>query len=282
MNLVLNLFEWEGLPDTCDERVFELALINSGKAALVNDRGTWYSLPCSPGDNINIYGYPTKVFAYGLNGYNKQFENFIWGGYNKNANGYVCYDNKMRYAPINYIFEATSRVTSALRSIDVAAQKLKNPYFIVCEESQLQSVKKMMEDIDANVSFIVSSKAFSADSFKVLPTNQDTHVIEALWLHYFNLDNMIRTMFGINNNPAPMKAERLIVDEVNSNNQITQINIQTRLQERQNFCEMINENTDLNISVKIRNEGMYENTDESFGESSERLAMEQSDRESTN
>ena len=73
--------------------------------------------------------------------------------------------------------------------------------------------------------------------------------------------NSIRTMLGINNNSTSGKRERLIVDEINVNNDYTDINIDMRLHERQLFCERVNELFGLNISVKKRFEDVDKEVD---------------------
>ena len=54
------------------------------------------------------------------------------------------------------------------------------------------------------------------------------------------------------NNVQNEKAERLITDEVNANNQFVSINLETMLYERKNACKQINERFGLNVSVKPR------------------------------
>ena len=88
--------------------------------------------------------------------------------------------------------------------------------------------------------------------FRVVPTNVDTSVLESLWTHYNRLDSHFRTIMGINNNNNQDKKERLIVDEVNANNEATDIQLQLRLMQRQKFCKICNEYFGTNISVKIR------------------------------
>ena len=47
------------------------------------------------------------------------------------------------------------------------------------------------------------------------------------------------------------KKERLITDEVNSNNYVTDLFLQFRLKQRQDFCENVNKIFGTNISVEL-------------------------------
>lgn len=275
MNMLLDVFEWNGLPDTCDARYLELALVNGGLGGLFLDGDVWLSLPAHGTDAINIYGYFEQVNAYGANGYNKPFKVYIPNGYNEGITGYTLYDNEMRYPPIAYLIQATDRITSAMRSIDVAAKKLKNPYFINCEEPQVESVRRILKNIDENEEAILASDSLNPDSIKVFPTHQDCDSLGALWQHYFYLDSEIRQFIGVDSNPSPLKKERLIVDEVNSNNEMKNMSIDLRLKERERFCKIVNENTDLNISVKVKG-GMDKDEDVAYDSSEQtfELAMD--------
>ena len=51
----------------------------------------------------------------------------------------------------------------------------------------------------------------------------------------------------------PEKSERLLVDEINSNNEFTEQGLKHRLDSRKLFCEQVNEAFGLNISVKLKN-----------------------------
>lgn len=253
-NLCLNMFEWEGLPETCNYRFLEQALFFEGKCGLAKDPTLGYlTLRCNPMNNFNIYGELTELQLYGFNGYNRRFKAYLMGGDNKDAESVLCRDNECSYPYYLYVMLGAERLSDAKRSIDIASFQLKTPYFITCDETQRTSVEKILTDIAVNKPAIISSKSISPDSFKVLQTGANPNALLSLWDNYYKHDNDIRTMLGIQNNPASDKAERLIVDEVNSNNQVTDLNIQMRLNARKLFCEQVNETFGLNVSVKLRN-----------------------------
>ena len=109
-----------------------------------------------------------------------------------------------------------------MRTIDVIRANIKRPFVIACEEQLIPTVKRFFDDRDKNVDYIVSTGVFPADKIAIMPieTNAEsikiaTDIIE--W-YYNDYDNVL--LFNSNSNPD--KKERLLVDEVNSNNESVQ------------------------------------------------------------
>lgn len=254
LNIAMYAFEFEGLPETCNERFFKLCLILQGMAGLVKDDEYGYlSLKVVPsGNEWNMYGECSTVNAYGWNGFNRQYTNYMYGTDNSDAKCVVCRDNDMYYPLVEYLIIYANRLTQTMRTIDVASKKLKTPYFITCDEVQKTSVKKILEDLDFNQDSIITNKSTTPNMFQVLNTNINPQTLVTLWNHYNNLDGAIRTILGVKSALNQDKAERLLVDEVNADNQLTNINLQIRLENYKLFCKTANEQFGLNISVKLR------------------------------
>ena len=62
------------------------------------------------------------------------------------------------------------------------------------------------------------------------------------------MESEIRTFLGINSAANLDKKERLVVDEAEANDILTDINIQYRLKSYQQFCDTVNNLWGLNIS----------------------------------
>lgn len=262
VNVCLNLFEWNGLPDTISERYIEEALLIDGKVALVKDNDLGYlMLRVNPNYIFNIYGQFSKVSVYGCNGYNKTFNCYMEGSDNTESKAVLCRDNNLMYPLIQYLIQWTDRLSQAMRGIDVASLQLKHPYFIVCDETQRTSVEAILKDISANKPAIITSKTIDPNSFQVMPTGANPAILQQMWDNYYKLENSLRSFIGIKNNAMPNKSERLLVDEVNSDDENRLMNLFVRLYQRQLFCEQANKLFGLNISCKLRFEEVL-NTDE--------------------
>ena len=92
------------------------------------------------------------------------------------------------------------------------------------------------------------------DMFQVLSTNLNPSVLRELWNHYNNLDSAVRTLLGVKSALNQDKSERLLVDEVNADNDLANINIGFRLASWNHFCEIVNDLWGLNVSCKINKE----------------------------
>lgn len=252
LNILMYSFSIEGLPDSCNERFFKLNLIFNGYAALIKDPDLGYlSLGVRPTVNssqLNIYGEFPDVMAFGWNGFNKQYTNYMYGTDNTDAEAVICRDNDMMYPIINIIWIYAKRLTDTMRTLDVTARKLKTPYFITCDEAQKSSIKKILDDVDFNQDSIIANRSTMPNEFNVLQTGVQPESVRVLWEHYSNLESEIRTFLGINSAANLDKKERLVVDEAEANDILTDINIQYRLKNYQQFCNTVNNLWGLNIS----------------------------------
>ena len=199
---------------------------------------------------LNIYGEWPKVNAYGWNGFNKMYTCYMYGVDNTDAEALICRDNDCMYPLVRTLLMYTKRLTDTMRTLDVTAKKLKTPYFITCDESQKTSVKKILDDIDFNKDSIIANRSTSPNEFNVLQTGVQPESVRVLWEHYSNLESEIRTLLGINSAANLDKKERLVVDEAEANDILTDINIEYRLKSYEKFCETANKMFGLNISVK--------------------------------
>ena len=252
LNIAMYSFSIKGLPDSCNERFFKLNLIFNGYAALIKDPDLGYlSLGVRPTVNssqLNIYGEYPDVMAFGWNGFNKQYTNYMYGTDNSDAEAVICRDNDLMYPIINILWIYAKRLTDTMRTLDVTARKLKTPYFITCDEAQKSSIKKILDDVDFNQDSIIANRSTMPNEFNVLQTGVQPESVRVLWEHYSNLESEIRTFLGINSAANLDKKERLVVDEAQANDILTDINIQYRIKSYQQFCDTVNNLWGLNIS----------------------------------
>lgn len=251
MNIALYSFSFKGLPQTCNERFFKLNLILNGYAGLVNDKDMGFlTLGVRPdAQEYNLYGECSKIHAFGWNGFNRTYTNYMEGTDNTNVDALICRDNDLQYPLVNVLLIYAKRLTDTMRTLDVTARKLKTPYFIVCDEAQKSSIKKILDDVDFNKDSIIANRSTMPNEFNILNTGVQPESVRVLWEHYNNLQAEIRTMIGINSATNLDKKERLITSEANANDLLTDINIDYRLKSYQEFCDRAKEIFGLDISV---------------------------------
>lgn len=259
-------YSFEGLPVTVNERVLKMSLLFHGSVCFFEKENNILALPALPNSNLNLYGEWKSCFVYGRNGFNAQIPLYIPGAdESKTVNaGYInlnmkykptgvfVRENEFMYPFMNYCIAYAEKIADCMRTIDVTRKNIKKPFIITAEEQLVPTVKKFFENRDNNEEYIVSSGVFPADRISLLPieTNADsikaaTDLIE--W-YYNDFDNLCNW----NSNANPDKKERLLVDEVNSNND-------SMMEVRENFVEYLQEQLDnvnkylgTNIKIKIK------------------------------
>lgn len=230
VNLLMNLFKFEGLPETINERFMKMCLIFDGRIGIVNDpKFGILALRVTLGDVYNIYGDYGSITAYGNSYPPTTFKAYMQGADNTDANAVLIRDNQLMYPYFYYVWMLTDRLTDTMRSIDVSINNACFPFVIVGDESQKKTIEDLMSKIKNKEPAIVLSKGLNIDSLKVLTTGFNPTIISSQWDNYTKLENMGRQQLGIESNAEPSKSERLLVDEVNSNNEVTVLNLQHRI-----------------------------------------------------
>lgn len=242
--IALSLFEWEGLPDSCNARFLEKTLYSFGQALFVDDPELGFlTLKCTPSGDLNYYDEPLSYTANGV-GYSKTF--------NKDE-CIVIRNNLLDRATDWTVVLFSSRLTEAQRTIDTNIVGQKTPYIVRCDNKDLLTMKNIIKQKDDNEITIFGSKSLNIDAIKVFPT-VSPFVADKIQEYKQQIWNEALTFFGINNDGGnTQKRERMITDEVNANNQLISINAEAMLLTRQMACDIINKKyPKLKVSVRMR------------------------------
>ena len=242
MNLALNRFTWENLPCGLTSRKMEEFLIRHGKVMFYND--SYYgvmSLPCCGVGEINVYGEPTQLNVFGMNGYNKVVNE---------DDGIIIRNNALGTNDFNDLETFAYRLNEIELTMDLNLNAQKTPYIILCDEKERLTFKNILLQVRKFKYAIFGAKRLNPQSIDVLNTKAD-YLIDKLQNQKRELMNELLTFLGINNHNV-QKAERLLVDEVNANNDFILVNLDHMYDERKLACDLINEMFGLNIQVHKR------------------------------
>lgn len=261
----LDAFEYTGLPDTCDSRMLERGFLVRGRAMIAEKDGALLSLAGSPASGWTLYGYPVKAFGWGYNGYNEEFPLYVRGADNSNiirrdASGYTAafpravmgYDNATAYPYVNYLLTECKRLANIKMAIDVLVDNLKQPMIISCDDTAVNSVREALKLRDDNMPAIVGNGKLPIDGFKVWDTKANPETLAEFKSLYEWHESNLRELFGINSNEQSDKKERLLVDEINVNNQMQAESIEKRLAWRKRFCDDVNTVFGTHIDVNAK------------------------------
>lgn len=242
--IAISLFKWDGLDEIAGvgaSRFLEIALFENGRACFVKDNEKGYlALRANPSDKYNVYNLPEKVNAWSL-GYNKQF--------NFDDLVYIM-NNNLEIPTFQTISLFAYRLYETERTIDVNLIAQKTPILIEGDEKTILTLKNVYMQYSGNIPFIFGNKQFDiSNKLNVLKTNAD-YLIDKLENHKHEIWNEAMTFLGINNANTDKK-ERLITDEVESNDELIKYYLNCFYETRKEACERINKKYQLQISINL-------------------------------
>lgn len=242
MELALNVFEWENLPPTVDERFLELTLYEMGYCLYFDDPiiGN-LALTCTIGGKLDVYRIPILRRAYAVNGYNKMCS----------AKDSVLIFNNYLHTPTLLTIELFARRLYEIeRAIDVNVKGQKTPKAILSSEQQRLTMKNLFMQYDGNEPFIFGDKNLDIDGIKSLDIGSP-FVADKLQILKHQIWNEALTFLGIENSNQDKK-ERLVSDEVGSNYGNVEAQRNVMLNARRQAVKKINAMFGTDINVKFR------------------------------
>ena len=248
--LSLNMFRWEGLPQTIESRHIENSLFNYGLCLIVNDDDLGFiSVPCNYGAYMNVNNVPTEVITCGFN-YIKTFD-YIHKDKNKCQ---LILNNDLAIGNEQYIFDYAQRMFEVENCIRVNINQQKFPWFVNTTPNNKKTMETMFEKVMNGEPYILGSKD-QIGNVEVLTLNTP-YIADKLNEYKYELEREVLSFHGLNNNFE--KKERLLVDEVNSNNDFIDRNVELMYRQRQLACESLNKKFGWNVRVINLNEEVKE------------------------
>lgn len=248
----ISMFEWINLPKEIDERYLELMLCQNGyvcffKDQLVPDVDTYFALQCTLGGRFNVYNIPTVYQIYTASGYQAR---------RTAEDSVIIYNNLLHSPTVPLLMYHAYNIANVERTIEINLNQLKRPYIFLVPENQRYTFIKLVNDIKNNQDVIIGNKDLNLDNINPINTITPNNTLDLYTLkkRYYN---EALTDMGINNLNVDKK-ERLVSDEVSSNDEDVLINRNSMLYARKMACKQINDMFGLNIDVKFRNDFMEE------------------------
>lgn len=243
-----SIFKWHNLPPTCDERVLENALFYYGNACIVNDpKYGVLTLNCVPQGNLNMYGLPVKINAFGENGFSKFYDCSTQGL--NDGNAIFILNNKNRIPTLWIAQYFAFKIANIQEAIDTNVFAQKTPFIIKGNKKQELSIRNALNKIATNEPYLIVNENFKVDNFQVFNVNAP-FVADKLLEVRKDYESNFYTDLGVNNININKK-ERLITDEADANNEIININLMSFLDMRQKACDEFNKLMNYDDSKKI-------------------------------
>ena len=244
-NLAINRFSWEGLPYGLTSEQLEKLLIKHGQLMGYQDelKGL-FILPCSGTKDVNPYGLPTVYRTMSENG--KMSDDIDID------EGILLKNNPLGIGDIDIIKSYAKKIDDVEMTMEVNLFQQSIPRIILADEDSKLSAKKLIQQI-RSFKFAIFGKSSLSNNIKssdVLDT-QAPYILDKLQDLKVSLRNELLTYLGINN-INNIKKERMIVDEVNANNDYINISLDLMYDMRKNFAYEFNKKYGTNVIVKKR------------------------------
>ena len=255
--ICLSMFEWVNLPESCNARFLEMCLYYNGQAALLYDSDMGYlnTMACD-GGYINLYGLPTEVqcYSYRFNQRRSLYTTDI--GEEKDKECILVLNNFERVPTCVTVELFAKRLAEAQRTCDVNIKSLRTPLLITTDQKQYYTLKKMYEEYDGNTPALFADKnVLTPDAIKAMKTEAPV-LLQDIMDYKREIWNEFLSFIGVQN--LSEKRERLISSEIDSNNELINLNLQALLIPRKEACKQFNEKYglmgDKAIDVKVRSD----------------------------
>lgn len=255
--IAMSMFEWVNLPDSMNSRFLEMCLYYKGQAALLYDENFGYiNTQAADSGYINIYGLPTKINCFSYD-YNQIRDLYVAdSGEEKNKECILVMNTYERVPTCASIELFAMRLAEAQRTADINMNSLRTPILIRTDRNQELTMRNLYAQYEGNTPVIYADKyQLNPDDIKVFKTDAP-FIANDVMQYKIQIWNEMLTFLGVSN--LDEKRERLITSEIDSNNELVNLNLQSFLAPRKKACEEFNEKYGLMgekaIDVKVRSD----------------------------
>lgn len=241
-NLVVNLFEYEGLPKSVDPRFLEMGLCQKGMMVyFIDEVAGDVCINTTINGRWNLYNIPINRRAYATNGYQRQLDA---------TNSVIIFNNFTHTPTFPSIQMYAEKLANIARTIDINVYGQRTPHIIGCDEEQLLTMKNLYKDIDDFIPAIYGKKALKDEPLNVYPTLAP-YVAGDLQTLLTNTINEFLMYIGVENS-GKYKPERQTAEESRQSMGLINASRNILLDARQQAMNQINEMFGRNITVKFR------------------------------
>lgn len=243
MELALNRFQWEGIPDEIEPTIIEKALLRNGLCVFFHDDnvGPMVALPGTRGGGLDIYGNPRSFTVIGMG-----------GNFSRTMSVEDCvpmYSNMLRTSDMNIIYNYSMILTEISMTIRTNTLQMRTPYIVSASESQrLTAANAMRQVMEGSPALYVEKDFTNMVGMDVFNTSIHPDMVLNSQLYKQKAWNECMTYLGINNANQD-KPERLVADEVSANDSQVIACRMSGLKARKAAAERVNERYGTNLSV---------------------------------
>lgn len=252
-----NSEEQLGFPSSLIEKI----LVENGEVALCDTQNAGLVISSfSAGYTFNLRNMPNmiRLFPYGATS-NHFFQ--MLGSHKYYSRDFeICYNNNSRTGLMTSISSTAIMMVETWFTIMSNIQQQKFPTIVEADQSEKLSMEFINKSIEGGKNIIVLRRGTAQGYASSTVFNRDVpYVADKLTQHFNNIIDLFLSEIGVNTVQTEKK-ERLIVDEVNANNERAGITTQSFMENRRDFCRRVNEKFGINLTVEIVKGGVSRGT----------------------
>ena len=243
--LALNVFQFKNINPFIDMSVVNTELLTTGSIAFFQDDVTkeLLALPYINVGALDFYGRPRAIMVRPFFGsYNRTL-------YKERGEFVIMYDNEARLPLYPQIVEGAERMALIKRTIDInISNQMTNRWWKTTEEKE-RTLRNILEQVDSKVDTIITYDDLDLDETQQI-LNPAPFVADKLneakheeWAEFLEVIGV--TSLAVN------KKERLITDEVESNNHLINYYLNCFYKTRKKACDDINFKYGLDVEIKL-------------------------------
>ena len=258
LRTLLELFEWENLPDEIPADYIEKHLIMGGSVIFFYDERFGYVAQSGGGSGYNLYDQPVTAILKGKRD-GTQFSDrkivnemdlFGTPHFDKNESAVLIHNMFDGQGMMDIITFYATRLALIQAAFDVnVAWAGTGPIFKAPNKEIANNIKSWARRVLSGEPFTVVDNALTTDMGKNIAESVPvTYVADKLHDALNEVYNDFKEAVGLKS-PGADKAERLVVDEVNINQDSTQTALNMMLSYRMKAADLINQVFGLDIRV---------------------------------